>query len=102
MILLFNIKIPKNKKIKAGLMFIFGLGSNKTTIILKKIGFAKSLCIKKLTNDQVDKLILVIKNLNYLLSFDLKKKNLNYLSQLVQIRKYKTIKKHFKTKKFKY
>jgi small subunit ribosomal protein S13 len=101
MILLFNTKIPNKKKINIGLSFIFGLGSTKITLILKKLGFAKSLNILKLTNYQKSKLFVVVKQLNYSINIDLKKQKTKYLTQLIQIRKYKNIKKHFNLKKIK-
>ena len=99
MIILFNTKIPKNKKINIGLTYIYGLGPTKTQFILKKLGFAKTFKILKLSEFQKKKLVKLIDKLKYSLTVNLKKINEKYLSKLLEIRKYKNIKRHFKTKK---
>ena len=55
MIILFNTKIPKNKYINFGLLFVYGLNQTKITYILKKAGFAKTFEIFKLSNFQKKK-----------------------------------------------
>lgn len=101
MILLFNTKIPDNKKVNIGLTYIYGLGSTKTKSILKKLGFAKTLKMLELSEFQKKDIYQLVSKLNYSITINLKKLNKKYLSKLLEIRKYKNIKKHFKTKKFK-
>lgn len=101
MILLFNTKIPDNKKVNVGLTYIYGLGSTKTKSILKKLGFAKTLKMLELSEFQKKDIYQLVGKLNYSITINLKKLNKKYLSKLLEIRKYKNIKKHFKTKKFK-
>lgn len=101
MILLFNTKIPDNKKVNVGLTYIYGLGSTKTRSILKKLGFAKTLKMLELSEFQKKDIYQLVGKLNYSITINLKKLNKKYLSKLLEIRKYKNIKKHFKTKKFK-
>jgi len=100
MILLFNTKIPKKKKINIGLTYIYGLGPTKIKIILKKLGFANTLKVCELSEFQKKKIYKIIDELNYSITVNLKKLNNKYLSKLLEIRKYKHLKKHFKTKKF--
>lgn len=99
MIILFNTKIPKNKYIYFGLMFIYGLNQTKIKIILKKAGFAKTFKIFKLSSLKKKKLFLVVQKLKFLINIDLKKLNKNYISRLVDIRKYKNLKNYFQKKR---
>lgn len=99
MILLFNTKIPKNKYIHFGLLLIYGLNHANITVILKKIGFAKTFEILKLSNLQKKKLILTVQKLKFLINVDLKKLNKKYISNLINIRKYKYIKRYFQKNK---
>jgi len=77
------------------------LGTTKTKSILKKLGFAKTLKIFELSEFQKKDIYQLVSKLNYSITINLKKLNKKYLSKLLEIRKYKNIKKHFKTKKFK-
>ena len=99
MILLFNTKIPEKKKINIGLTYIYGLGPTKIKIILKKLGYANTLKVCELSEFQKKKIYKIIDELNYSITVNLKKLNNKYLSKLLEIRKYKHLKKHFKTKK---
>jgi len=93
MIYIFETKLYDNKSIIFALSFVYGIGIKQSTEICKKLGFAKNLKVKNLSEDQVKKLVKLIETSDLIITSDLKKfKNL-LLKTLVSIKSYKGLRK---------
>ena len=93
MIYILETKLYDNKSIFFALKNIYGIGDSKSFDICKKLGFAKNLKVKDLTEDQIKKLLKLVDNSNLLITSDLKKfKNL-ILKNLVSIKSYRGLRR---------
>jgi small subunit ribosomal protein S13 len=93
MIYILETKLYDNKFIFFALKNIYGIGSSKSLGICKRLGFAKNLKVKNLTEDQIKRLLKVVDESNLLITSDLKKfKNL-ILKSLVSIKSYRGLRR---------
>ena len=86
-------EIPENKSIRIALSYIYGLGSQNSVFICKKLGFSPNLTVKNLTKKQIYKLIIAIELSNIVISTDLRKSRLLINKKLVDIKSYKGLRK---------
>jgi small subunit ribosomal protein S13 len=94
MVYLFESELSENKPIFFALTNIYGIGSEKSSVICKKLGFSKNLKIKSLSEEQVSKLVKTTELLGIPLASELKKlKSLN-TKKLLSIKSYKGLRKN--------
>lgn len=93
MIYLFETELPDNKLVFLSIMHIYGLGKTSSSFVCKRLGFSKSLKMKDLSKDQINKLIKTIESLNKELAGALKKSKLLSTQKLVSIKSYKGLRK---------
>jgi len=93
MIYLFETELPENKLVFLSIMYIYGLGKVSSLLVCKRLGFSKSLRMKDLSKDQLNKLIKTIESLNKKLAGVLKKSKLLSMQKLVSIKSYKGLRK---------
>ena len=94
MIYLFESELSENKSIFFVLSYIYGIGKFNSSLICKKLGFAKNIKIENLSREQLNKLIHIIESLNIELGSDLKKLNLIKLKRLISIKSYKGLRRN--------
>jgi small subunit ribosomal protein S13 len=93
MIYILETKLYENNSIFFELKNIYGIGNSKSSDICKKLGFAKNLKVKNLTEDQIKRLLKVADNSNLIITSDLKKfKNL-ILKNLISIKSYRGLRR---------
>ena len=93
MVYLFETELPDNKLVFLSIMHIYGLGKTSSLFVCKRLGFSKSLKMKDLSKDQLNKLIKTIESLNKELAGALKKSKLLSTQKLVSIKSYKGLRK---------
>jgi small subunit ribosomal protein S13 len=86
---IFEVKLSEKKPILYALTEIYGLSCSRSSLICKKLGFSKNFKTKKLSKEQINKLLRVIDSLNFKLANELKKLELLKLKKLVFIKSYK-------------
>ena len=64
MIYLFESEISETKPIIFALTEIYGIGKTNSVLICKNLGFCKNLNVKRLSKEQVNKLVKTINFLN--------------------------------------
>jgi small subunit ribosomal protein S13 len=93
MIYILETKLYENNSIFFELKNIYGIGNYKSLDICKKLGFAKNLKVKNLTEDQIKRLLKIADNSNLIITSDLKKfKNL-ILKNLISIKSYRGLRR---------
>jgi len=93
MIYLFETKLYDSKSIAFALSSVYGIGIKQSTKICNKLGFAKNLKVRQLSEEQIKKLTRLIEISNLVITSELKKfKNL-LLKTLVSIKSYKGLRK---------
>ena len=90
---IFESELSENKSISIALLSIYGIGSQHSFSICKKLGFSPNLRIKNLTKKQIYKLITTIELSGILISTDLRKSRLLINKKLVDIKSYKGLRK---------
>lgn len=94
MVYLFESKLPENKSIYIGLKLVYGIGNLNSGLICKKLGFSKNFKVKNLSNNQIDKIVFIIKSLNIVIANDLKKLNRLSKKKLLNIKSYKGLRRN--------
>lgn len=90
---IFESELSENKSISIALLSIYGIGSQHSFSICKKLGFSTNLRVKNLTRKQVYKLITTMEFSGIPVSTDLKKSRLLINKKLVDIKSYKGLRK---------
>ena len=93
MIYLFESKLPTSKSIKFGLKYVYGINTNKASLICKKLGFSLNLKVKNLSKFQMNQIIKIVEFLNLIVANDLRKLNLLNKKKLVFIKSYRGLRK---------
>jgi small subunit ribosomal protein S13 len=93
MIYLLETELPKNKPVFFGLTNIYGIGRFQALVICKKLGFSANLKISDLSNDQVNDLLKLVEKSDLILSNDLKKLQILFLKNLINIKAYKGLRR---------
>jgi small subunit ribosomal protein S13 len=75
MIYVLKTQLPENKSIVIALSSVFGIGTNRSTLICKKLGFLPTLKVKHMSDEQILDLLNLIESLSFSIAFasDLKK-----------------------------
>jgi len=92
MVFILQTKLKLNKSILYSLQSIFGVGSTRSSLICKLLGFSLNLKASALNKTQIIQLLKVIKIKKLILSNDLKKLKVLSLQTLTLIKSYKNIK----------
>ncbi|MAF13267.1 MAG: 30S ribosomal protein S13 [Parcubacteria group bacterium] len=83
-----GITLPKDKRIAVGLTYIFGIGRNVSTNILKKADVSPDIRVKDLTEDQTNKLREIIEK-DHKVEGELKREVLLNVKRLKEISSYR-------------
>ena len=94
MVYLFESELQENKTIIFALKKIYGIGTFRSILICKKLGFSKNLKINKLTKDQIIDLLKLIDLLNFILASDLKKLKFLAVKSLISIKSYRGLRRN--------
>ena len=85
-----GVEIPPNKKIRIGLISIYGIGYSLTEEIISKTGVDPDMQGKNLTEDEVNKLRRVIEN-DYIIEGELRRQVSSDVNRLIHIGCYRGI-----------
>jgi small subunit ribosomal protein S13 len=94
MIYLFEAELPDNMSIFFALNRIYGLGKTRSFLICKKLGFSINLKIKHLSKEQINEILNIIEDLNFILASDLKKFKALVTKNLIEIKSYRGLRKY--------
>lgn len=90
---LFETELLENKSVALALKNVYGIGQSKSIFICKKLGFCFSLKVKDLSEDQIARLLNLIKSSNLNITSDLKKFERLVTKKLVAIKSYRGLRK---------
>ncbi len=79
-----GINIPENKKIGVALTYVYGVGPNRSILILNTAGIDKDKRAKDLTNDEVNKIQTIIGD-NYKVEGDLRREITENIKRIKEI-----------------
>lgn len=68
-----GVNIPDNKRAEISLRYLFGIGPARATFICSKLGIAKSMRMKDLTEDQLNAIRKEIEAAGYVIEGDLRR-----------------------------
>lgn len=97
MFFIIKTKTLNKKTLKINLKKIIGLGIPKINYILKKAGISNTIKLSDLSNIQTEKLQTILKKSNFKIDGNFKKQQQQFVKHHKEIRKYKYLKKKFKT-----
>jgi small subunit ribosomal protein S13 len=83
-----GIDIPKNKRVEIALTYIFGIGINRSQIVLEKAGVNPDTRVKDLTEEEVGKLREIIEN-SFKVEGELRKDIRLSIKRLMDIKSYR-------------
>ena len=86
-----SIDLPKNKRIEIGLTYIFGIGQQTATKILKETGVNPDTRVKDLTDDEVKKLSEALDESGIMVEGDLRRETSLNIKRLTEIGCYRGI-----------
>jgi len=89
MIYILETQLDNNKSIFFTLKNIYGIGKHTSFKICKKLGFVRNLKTIFLTENQLSKLISIIKKLNLKINDDLRQYKVLNLKHLISIKSYR-------------
>jgi len=79
-----GVDLPRNKRVEAGLTYIYGIGSNSSRVILRQAGVNPDTRIKDLAESEVSKLREIIES-NYTVEGDLRRSVTLNIKRLTEI-----------------
>ena len=85
-----GVDLPSEKRIEAGLTYIYGIGWSTSREILEKTGIDSSTRVKDLTEEEVGKIRKVIES-DYMLEGDLRRETSMNIKRLMEIGCYRGI-----------
>ena len=85
-----GVDLPNEKRIEAGLTYIYGIGWATSRIILEKTGIDPSTRVKDLTEEEAGKIRKVIEN-DYMVEGDLRRDTSMNIKRLMEIGCYRGI-----------
>jgi len=85
-----GVELSSNKKVEVGLTNIYGIGRSLATHILSEAGINSDVCIKDLTEEEINRLRQIIEN-NYRIEGDLKREISSSVSRLIRINCYRGV-----------
>jgi small subunit ribosomal protein S13 len=68
-----GVNIPDNKRAEISLRYLYGIGPTRATLICEKLGIAKSMRMKDLTEDQLNAIRKEIEAAGYVIEGDLRR-----------------------------
>ncbi len=68
-----GVNIPDNKRVEISLRYLYGIGPTRATFICEKLGIAKSMRMKDLTEDQLNSIRKEIEAQGYVIEGDLRR-----------------------------
>ena len=83
-----GVNLPKDKRIEIGLTYIFGIGSGLSNKILKELKIDKNICVKDLSEEQINKLRKEIEKQSRV-EGDLRREVLSNIKRLKEINSYR-------------
>ncbi|MBD3246786.1 MAG: 30S ribosomal protein S13 [Candidatus Omnitrophica bacterium] len=85
---LFGVDIPKNKKIKISLQYLYGIGNTQALKILKDVGIDPEKKAQSLSEEEVSRLTSHIQN-NYKVEGELRRETTQHIRRLIEIGSYR-------------
>ena len=85
-----GVTIPDNKRVEISLTYIFGIGRAKSNEILQKANVDPNIRVNKLSEDQTNKLRVIIEK-EYATEGDLKREVIGNIKRLKEINSYRGI-----------
>ena len=85
-----GVDLPNEKRIEAGLTYIYGIGWSTSREILEKTGIDSSTRVKDLTEEEVGKIRKVIES-DYMVEGDLRRETSMNIKRLMEIGSYRGI-----------
>jgi small subunit ribosomal protein S13 len=86
---LIETKLSEIKSVFFALTKIYGIGDNRAFLICKKLGFLKNFKLKRLSENQIYKIIKLVEVLNLSVTNDLKKFRVSIIKKATFIKSYK-------------
>jgi small subunit ribosomal protein S13 len=86
---LIETKLSEIKSVFFALTKVYGIGSNRAFLLCKKLGFSKNFMLKKLSENQIYKIIKLIEALNLSITNDLKKFRVSIVKKATFVKSYK-------------
>lgn len=83
-----GVDLPRDKRIEAGLQYIFGIGLTRAKQVLSKTGVSPDKRIRDLTDEEVSKISRVIEN-DYKVEGDLRREVSANIKRLMDINSYR-------------
>ncbi len=83
-----GVDLPRDKRIEAGLQYIFGIGRTRAKQVLSKTGVSPDKRIRDLTDEEVSKISRVIEN-DYKVEGDLRREVSANIKRLMDINSYR-------------
>uniref|UniRef100_UPI003001D988 ribosomal protein S13 n=1 Tax=Cocconeiopsis kantsiensis TaxID=3082010 RepID=UPI003001D988 len=93
MIYIFEYELFEQHSVFFALNSIYGIGTSRSNVIIKKSGFSKNLKVNEMSKQQINKLVKVISVLDFKLGSDLKKQQIFNLNDAVEIKSYRGLRK---------
>lgn len=93
MIYILESKLPDNKSIYYALKYVYGVGSSKSFLICKKLGFLPSLKVKNLSSTQIAQILKLVEFLNFPVATELKRLKLLKTQLLINIKSYRGLRR---------
>jgi small subunit ribosomal protein S13 len=93
MIYILESKLPDDKSIYYALKYVYGIGSNKSFLICKKLGFLPNLKIKNVSSSQIIQLLKLVESLNFVVANNLKRLILLKTQALISIKSYRGLRR---------
>lgn len=85
---IFGVDIPKNKKIKIALRYIYGIGPAKALTVLGQVGIDPEVKASSLSDEEVSKIATFIQN-SYRVEGDLRRETTQNIRRLIEISSYR-------------
>jgi small subunit ribosomal protein S13 len=93
MIFLLETKLSEKKPLFFELQNIYGIGTSKSLLLSKQLGFSKNFKSKDLSTEQISQLLKLIENSDLIITNDLKKLKNAIVIKLVSMKSYRGLRK---------
>jgi len=84
-----GVDIPNNKKIEYALRYVYGIGPTRARLVVKESGLDPDLRSNQLTEEQLNQLVTVINDRQFMVEGDLRRDITGNIKRLQSVRSYR-------------